>query len=230
MYGHVRMATLASCMLLWLSVGPFGPTPLSAQDNEAVPVDSTVVEAAPVGLPIFGTLGFAFGQRRDGCALCPSPDDDQSFAAHLSVGKYLVYGIGVGVDASLWRRSRPAGFADPEDPEGGPATLTNTLGNASIVFSWQAWHVFARAGGGLAWGAQDGAGTGDEAETVVSSTGMGVGYTVGGGITLPLHPMISLAFFGNYNVGQYDLTEPSGVVVRDTRHEVLELGIGVTIR
>lgn len=230
MFSHARMATVLSCMLLWCLTDLSGPTHLAAQNNETAPVDTTVVQPVPAGLPVFATVGFAFGQRRDGCALCPSPDDDQSFAAHLSVGKYLAYGLGVGVDASMWRRSRPAGFADPEDPEGGPATLTNTLGNASVVFSWQAWHVFARAGGGLAWGAQDGVGTGDDADTVVSSTGMGVGYTVGGGITLPLHPMISLAFFGNYNVGQYDLTDPVGIVMRDTRHEVLELGIGVTIR
>ena len=55
-------------------------------------------------------------------------------------------------------------------------------------------------------------------------------YSLGGGVTLPLASMVSLAFFGNWNVGTYDLASPEGVLERDSRHEYLELGFGLTIR
>ena len=218
-----RTVLLASACLL------MAPGTVQAQD-EASP-DEQVTQPAP-GLPVFATLGFAFGQRRDGCALCPSPDDDESFAAHLSVGKYLVHGLGVGVDASMWRRSRPTGLVGAEaGEEDAPLALTNTLGNASLVFSVERWHAFVRLGGGLAWGQQDTTGDdGDGGTTIVPMSGMGIGYTVGAGLTLPLHPMISLAFFGNYNVGLYDLTSPEGGIVRDARHEIVEIGVGLSLR
>ncbi len=222
-------AAIAPLALLVVLSGLLIPNPVRAQDEAP---DPELTPTAAAGLPIFATLGFAFGQRRDACALCPSPEDNESFAAHLSLGKYLAYGIGVGVDGSVWRRNRPAGSGVSAGPDiEGPAALTNTLGNASLVFSVQRWHVFVRGGGGIAWGRQDTLSDDVEGETgVVTMSGMGVGYTVGAGLTLPLHPMISLAFFGNYNVGLYDLSSPEGSIFRDAKHEVVELGIGLSLR
>ncbi len=222
-------ATLASPLVLVLAAYLSVPPGAAGQEPEAI---AEAVAPAPAGLPVFATLGFAFGQRRDGCALCVSPDDDESFSAHLSVGKYLVGGLGVGVDGSMWKRSRPIGpgAVAAGDAEA-PTALANTLGNASLVFSVERWHLFVRGGGGLAWGSQDTTESDSDGEiSVVPLSGMGIGYTVGAGLTLPLHPMVSLAFFGNYNVGRYDLSSPGGAVHRDAMHEVVELGVGVTLR
>jgi hypothetical protein len=137
-------------------------------------------------------------------------------------------GLGVGMDASVWRRGHPGVPAAADSLGAGRATkLVNQLGNASLTFSVQRWQIFARAGIGLALGQQD---LQDVAGNVTTATGMGIGYSLGGGITLPLASLVSLAFFGNWNVGSYDLTTPTAVIERGVRHEYVELGFGLTIR
>ena len=202
----------------------------AASQEVAVPVAETAQPA--VGLPIFATLGFGFGVRRDGCVLCESPEDNESFSAHLSVGRTLLEGIGVGLDASVWRRSRP-GVPGPPDSTGAPTatSLSNMLGNTSVVFSYQWWHLYVRAGGGIAWGSQSLEEEAEEGAAVVAPwSGMGVGYTLGAGVTLPVYSLISMAFYANLNTGQYDMTRAAGGVVRDTEHRYVEIGVGLSLR
>ena len=223
-------ATLATSILL-LGVDGAG---LSAQVPTDAAADSTQLAEAPVapGLPIFFTLGLGFGQRQDGCTLCASPLDDQSFTGHVSVGKYLTKGLGLGLDASVWRRGRPGTPGAPDSTGvATPTTLSNMLGNASVTLSYEVWHIFARAGGGFAWGSQDLEELNDQDEAVViRASGKGIGYSLGGGFTIPVHPMIAVAFFGNWNAGQYDLTSINGVAERDAKHQFWEVGFGVTLR
>jgi len=199
-------------------------------------VDSTNAasppEPADITLPIFATLGIGYGLRSDPCAHCPSPDDTDSFTGQLSVGKRLGHGFGVGVGVSVWRRTHPGppGAADSTGVPT-PTKLSNMLGNASLIFSYQIWHVFVRAGGGLAWGRQDLVDPDPDASApILTASGVGIGYTAGGGFTLPLAPPISLAFFANYNAGSYDLTTPVRVIERGATHRYLEMGVGVTLR
>ena len=111
------------------------------------------------------------------------------------------------------------------------ASTSNRLGNASLSLSWQVWRLFLRAGGGFAWGHQDIEGVDESGDaTVVRASGKGISYSFGGGLTRPLASSVSLALFGNYNVGSYDLNSPLGVVQRGVEHEYLELGVGLTIR
>jgi hypothetical protein len=42
--------------------------------------------------------------------------------------------------------------------------------------------------------------------------------------------VVSLAFFGNWNVGHYDMVSPQGLTERDAMHEYLEFGVGVAVR
>ena len=208
------------------------PHAVCAQDT-VPPVDSSAVApvrvSEPSGLPIFATLGVGYGRRSDPCTSCASPDNTDSFTGHLSVGKRLGHGLGVGVQGSVWRRGHPGplGAADSTGTPT-PTKLTNTLGNASLVFSWQLWHVWIEGGGGLAWAGEDMVDA--DSSTVVHASGMGIGYSLGGGFALPLAGPLSLAFFGNYNAGQYDLTSPMAVVDRGASHQYLELGIGLTLR
>ena len=194
--------------------------------------DRTVGEGPAMGLPVFATLGFGFGSRSDECVLCESPEDNESFSAHLSVGRPLAAGVGVGLEVSVWKRGRP-GLPGPADESGEPTTtpVANTLGNASIAFSYQVWHLYARAGAGLAWASQSLVVPGEDGDPALASwSGKGVGYTVGGGVTVPLHPMMSLAFYANWNLGTYDMSEAQGAVHRDVRHEYVEIGVGVSLR
>jgi hypothetical protein len=183
-------------------------------------------------LPVYGLVGIGFGNRSDGCVLCESTRDNKSFTAHVSVGRPLGKGFGVGLDASVWRRARPGtpvaseGRGSAESP-----TLQNILGNLSVSFSYTFWHLFVRAGGGVAYGSQDLEMTGgDGAVMVHRASGFGVGYSAGGGITVPLASFVSLAFFGNWNVGHYDMISPRGLSERGARHRYLELGVGVGVR
>jgi len=113
----------------------------------------------------------------------------------------------------------------------GPVALSNRLGNASLSLSWQVWRLWVRGGGGLAWAYQDIEGVDEEGEAMVErASGKGIGYSFGGGLTLPLAGAISLALFGNYNFGTYDLVSQAGVVECGVTHEYLELGFGLTIR
>ena len=97
--------------------------------------------------------------------------------------------------------------------------------------SYQFWHIYLRAGGGLAWGSQDLeiAGSNDDI-TVQTASGVGIGYSAGAGLTLPIASVVSLAFFGNWNVGHYDMISAQGVSERGLKHEYLELGVGLALR
>src|SRR5665811_342507 len=64
------------------------------------------------------------------------------------VGRNSRQTVGIGTDVSVWRRGRPGPVGSPDStgvPT--PTTLTNMLGNVSVVLSWQVWHVWVRAGG-----------------------------------------------------------------------------------
>lgn len=222
--------------LLSLAAATFAAgSPGAAIGQDTVPsADSAEVvaiaaEPAPSGLPILATLGVGYGRRSDPCSSCASPDNTNSFTGQVSLGKRLARGLGVGVRASVWRRGHP-GPPAAADSTGvpTPTTLVNTLGNASVVFSWQVWHVWLEGGGGLAWAGEDLVDA--DSSALVHASGVGIGYTVGGGVALPLAGPLSLAFFGNYNAGGYDLTSPTAVVERGAKHRYLELGIGLTLR
>ena len=204
-------------------------------------VQAVAIEPEPSGgVPIFLTFGAGYGQRDDPCAHCTSAQNTESLTGHLSIGEKFGSGIGLGVDASVWQKGHPgpvvAGVAEPGDSTGatpvpGLTSLSNRLGNASVTLSWQVWRLFVRGGGGLSWGHQDIEGVGEEGEAIVERvSGKGIGYTFGGGLTLPLASAVSLVLFGNYNVGTYDLFSPAGVGDRGVKHEYLELGFGLTIR
>lgn len=185
--------------------------------------------AVPGGLPVYLAVGFAFGQRHDGCDTCVNPENTQGFSGDLSLSKPMGHGLGVGVQASVWRHRTP-GPPGPADSTGVPAstTLTNSLGNASLIFTWQIWHVWVQGGGGVAWAGDDYVPDGSDAAEHAS--GMGIGYTLGGGAMLPLAGPVSLAFIGNVNFGRYDLTTPTQVLQRGAKHRYVELGVGLTVR
>jgi len=209
------------------------PTAASGQENQDSLAAADSLEA-PVGfaVPVHVVLGFGYGLRNDECILCESPDEDRSFSAHLSIVRPLGYGVGVGIDASVWRKGRPGtpGALDPEGvPE--PTSLANMLGNFSVSFSYDYWNLFVRAGAGMAFGSQDLEMENQEGNVIIhTASGWGPGYSVGGGVTLPVASMVSLAFYANYNVGQYDMVSPQGLTERRVKHQYLELGIGVALR
>lgn len=213
-----------------LAVIVTGPSALSAQNAaaDAEPDSAVTVVADVPGSPLIFTLGIGYGERLDACVRCTNAADVQSFTGHVSVGKYLVGGLGVSMDVSVWRRAHP-GPLGALDSLGVaiPTSLVSQLGNASVSFSYQVWHVFTRAGVGLAWGNQDVVNTDGD---VVAASGKGVGYSLGGGITLPVASMVSLVFFGNWNAGGYDLATSQEVLERGVKHEFAEIGIGITLR
>lgn len=222
--------TVHVCMVAAAVLCAAAPSPASAQG--APPSDTSQVTPAPpaAGLPVFATLGLGYGMRSDDCATCATPENTDSFTGHLSLGKTLGHGVGLGVGVSVWRRGHP-GPAGPADSTGVPTatTLGNMLGNASVLVSYQVWRVWVQAGGGLALGSQDLApSTPDGAITTAS--GLGIGYTVGGGFSIPLAGPMALAVFANLNAGSYDLTSPVAVVARDAEHRYLEVGVGLTLR
>ena len=226
MSNRVRLALLvltASCVQ---GLGA-QETPQDTLSEGATPPSEAVAPEGG-GLPIVLTVGMGYGQRFDPCAHCTNPQNVQSFTGHLGLGKYLWRGLAVGVDASVWRRSHP-GTPPAADSLGTatPTKLMNQLGNVSLSFSYEAWHVFVRGGVGVALAQQD---IQDLAGDVSSASGMGVGYSVGGGVMVPLASMVSLVFFGNWNAGGYDLSTPSAMIERGVRHEYVELGFGLTTR
>lgn len=107
-------------------------------------------------LPASLLLGVGFGRRSDPCAVCPSPENTDSFTGHVSLSRPLGHGFGVGVDGSVWRRSHPGPLGAP-DSTGvpSPTKLGSTLGNVSVTFSFEIWQLFFQAGGGVAWASQD---------------------------------------------------------------------------
>jgi hypothetical protein len=170
--------------------------------------------------------------RNDGCILCESPEEDNSFSAYLGVVRPLWNGIGVGVDVSVWRKGRP-GTPGAPDPEGvpEPTSLSNILGNLSVSFSYDFWHLFVRAGAGVAMGRQDLEMENQEGNIIThTASGWGPGYSIGCGVTVPVASMLSLAFYANYNAGYYDLVSPQGLTERNANHRYLELGVGVAMR
>lgn len=227
-------ALLAASVVV-LTMGSAGEVRAQAAspDSTAVPVATPgpAAEEPPpaAGLPIFLTVGLGYGQRFDPCAQCASPQNLDSFTGHLSLGKYVMPGLGIGVEASAWRRGHPGlpMAADSAGAGGTPTTLVNQLANASVALSYETWHVFVHAGVGIAMGQQD---VQDTEGSIAAAKGMGVGYTFGGGATLPLASMVSLAVFANWNVGSYDLATPTQVLERGVRHEFVELGFGLTTR
>jgi hypothetical protein len=225
--------TVAVWVLFLLPIAGRAQTPGDAAtaqvDSAAIQVPE--VEPAP-SLPFFATLGVGWGHRRDGCALCASPLDDASFTGHLSLGRPLGKGFAIGLDATVWMRGRP-GTPLAADTTGvaTPTTLATMLGNATVTTSYQLGYVWVKGGAGFAWGHQDLETVPvDEDPVILRAAGKGVGYSLGGGIKLPVHPLISLAFFGNWNVGTYDMSTDNGVVARGSRHAYYELGFGVTLR
>lgn len=143
----------------------------------------------------------------------------------MSIGKYVWRGLAVGLDGSLWKRAHPG---VPDTLGGGSTTsLVNQLGNASLSFSYQTWHVFVRAGVGLALGYQD---IQSSSGSVTRASGKGIGYSFGGGVTLPIASLISLAFFANWNAGSYDLSTAEALIERGVKHKYIEVGFGLTLR
>jgi hypothetical protein len=197
--------------------------------------DSTAASpfAAPApNLPVFAVLGVGFGNRSDACVLCESPRDNRSFTAYLGVGRPLGHGLGVGLDVSFWRRTRPG---TPGAPDGDgvptPTSLANMLGNLSVSFSYRYWQTFVRAGFGAAFGSQDlEMELADGSKGIHTARGLGIGYSAGAGATIPLANMVSLAFFANWNVGHYDMVSPQGLHERSARHQYFEVGVGVAAR
>lgn len=222
--GFRYAATTAMLFAIPLSAG----TGLNAQDLPPDDTAATVPEPPESGVPIFLTLGIGYGRRLDPCAYCVSARNTQSFTGHASIGKYVTGGLGVGVDASFWRRAHP-GLPEAVDSLGvaTPTALLNQLGNVSMSLSFAAWHLFVRAGVGLAMGRQD---LQDANGDVTTASGTGIGYSMGGGATLPLASLVSLVVFVNWNVGSYDFSTPLTVIDRGVKHEYIEVGFGLTLR
>lgn len=213
-----------------------GTDPVGDSIAPASVVGSGVEATTPSGPPVGIILGLGWGMRSDDCTGCGDPENLSSFGVHLSLTKPLVAGLGVGLDISGWQRGHPApaGATRPDeepDPTALPS-LTNRLGNASVVFSYRTGPLYLRGGVGvaLAWAdvVEDDGGTGPG--VIRTASGKGVGFTGGGGLLLPLSGNLGLAFYANWNYGRYDLTSPTTVVARDAAHEVLELGVGVAFR
>lgn len=225
--GVRHLVAVGLLLAIWLA-----PPPGSAQgpplDPAADTAAATVESPSTRGLPLFLTVGIGYGQRFDSRSQCSNPQNIQSFTGHVSIGKYLTRELGIGVDASVWRRGHPGAPGAPDSlgvPT--PTTLVNQLGNVSLSLSLEAWHIFVRAGVGIALGRQD---LQDAGGLVTSATGLGLGYSVGGGATLPLASLVSLAIFANWNAGRYDLITPSEVLDRGATHRYVELGFGLTLR
>jgi hypothetical protein len=216
---------ISSCFLC-----PAGGVAQEAEDSLAG-TDSLLAEAG-FQPPVYAVLGLGYGMRRDGCVLCESPEEDRSFSAYLGVVRPLWKGLGVGLDVNVWRRGRP-GTPGPLDGEGvpEPTSLANMLGNISISFSYDFWHLFVRAGAGMAFGSQDLEMENPEGDIIVhTASGWGPGFSAGAGATVPVANMVSLAFYGNLNVGHYDMVSPQGLIERDAKHQYLEVGVGVAMR
>jgi hypothetical protein len=196
--------------------------------DSAALADTAVSKPASSRLPVYLTVGLAFGRRFDACALCADTANIDSFSGRLELGKYLGHGLGVGVEANVWRKGVPGPMGADSTGADAPTTLSNTVGNGSLIFSWQVWHLWAQAGGGLAFEGIDfipaGSSTADHAK------GIGVGYTVGVGASLPVAGPLGVAFYANYSAGRYDLSSPTEVVRRNVRHDYLEAGMGITLR
>ena len=207
-----------------------------APDSLASPSEE-VVASEGGGLPVALTLGLGWGVRTDPCVACADPENIDSFSAHLGLHKPLGGGLGVGLDVSVWQRGHPAPEgsvvvgAETTDAEAGPPSLTNRLMNISVSFSYRVRYLYLRAGVGPALGSSDVAESdGNDGFLINTASGGGVGYSVGGGVTLPVAGPIGLAFYANWNSGSYDLNLPTTVLARGAKHQYLEMGVGLSVR
>lgn len=232
-------------LLLLAALGGVGlgtsPSRVASQDlppntgaADSLALADTLTEgpvASDSPFPVFVVLGLGYGSRSDDCVLCESIQDNESFTGHLTVARPLGKGFAVGLGASVWRRSRPGTPVSGEEAELLPGTsLTNTLGNVSVSLFYRVWHVYVRAGGGVAFGSQDLESEGPDGGVLVhTASGWGVGYSAGGGVTVPLASVVSLSVFGNWNVGRYDMISPQGVSERGAQHRYLEVGVGLGV-
>ena len=219
-------ATLLAPKKAWAQTGAAGAATdtVGAEVLSAEGPDSSSAQAVDPAsppepaLPVYGMLGVGYGNRSDACVLCESPEDNKSFTAHLTVGRPLGKGFGIGLAASVWRKGRP-GTPVLADSTGIPTagSLANMLGNASISVSYQYWRFFLEM-------------TGSGGDLLLhTASGWGVGYSAGAGFTVPVASLVSVAFFGNYNVGHYDMVSPQGLTERAAKHQYLELGVGVAV-
>jgi hypothetical protein len=235
MFDRCRGVTLFLLLVMAGAVLPISPAHAQEPGDSVAAPDSSSVSpfAAPVpSLPVFAVLGVGFGNRSDACVLCESPRDNRSFTAYLGVGRPLGHGLGVGLDVSFWRRTRPGTPGIP-DGEGvpTPTSLANMLGNLSVSFSYRYWQTFIRAGFGAAFGSQDlEMELADGSMGIHTAKGIGIGYSAGAGFTIPLASMVALAFYANWNVGHYDMVSPQGLQERSARHQYFEVGVGVAAR
>ena len=96
-----------------------------------------------------------------------------------------------------------------------------------MSLSFATWQVFFRAGVGVALGWQD---IQDPSGDITTASGVGIGYSVGGGATLPLASLGSLVVFANWNAGFYPLSTPVALIERGVKHKYIEIGFGLTLR
>lgn len=222
----MRDSWMAAVMLLALA-GVFTPRQAAAQ---GILTPETVTLNEGGASKFFLTVGIAQAVRWGDCPLCAPTEDANSFTGHLRIGRSLTGGLGMGVAISVWRQRRPS-LVQPADTAGITPQLTTTLGNASLSFSYQLWQLYARAGAGLGFGSYDIEEV-DEAGavTLVSATGLGVGYSLGGGLDIPVSGPVAVTMFGNWNVGFYDLNAKGKRLASNTRHDFFEFGLGLSIR
>ncbi len=240
----------ASILILLFAIGAPGLHAQAAADSVPAADAASAVDpalAVPVGgLPVSLRVGLAWGVRTDPCVACADPQNLSSFSGHLGISKPISGGLGIGLEASVWQRGHPnplavatpgegEGEGEAEAPAGAAAdtipALVNRLANLSVAFSYQVRYLYLRAGVGAALGWSDVAEDDGEGNiTVARASGAGVGYTVGGGLVLPLAGPVGIAFFANWNAGSYDLNSTSAVVARGARHEYLEMGVGLSVR
>ena len=214
--GLRHVATTAVLRAIHLTAGARLEDPDLPPDTAA-----TTVPALPEsGVPIFLTLGLGYGQRWDRCAYCASAKNTESFTGHVGLGKYVTGGLGVGVDASVWRRSHP-GLPGAVDSLGvaTPTALLNQLGNVSVSLSFAAWRLFhpRRRGRSDGMAGHPGRQRG-RSDRLWDRDRL-----------LPLASLVSLVVFANWNVGSYDLSTPLAVIERGIKHEYIELGFGLTL-
>jgi hypothetical protein len=231
-----RMIHRMTVLRILIAVLMLAPIRLSAQATGASTAapDSLPPEGGAIDVPTaksgragpYLLLGGAYSQRRDGCPFCSGLDDDDNFTGHLRVGRHLGAGFGLGLDASVWRRSRSDVVSDGETTES-ETQLQTLLGNLSLSLNYRIWQLYLHAGGGLAYGRVDLPDPANEGGPLRAASGLGIGYSAGAGIGLPMAGPVSLTLFANWNVGRYDLISQGFTMASDIEHRFLEVGLGL---
>lgn len=222
----MRKSWIAGVMLLTLT-GVLRPQQADAQ---GILTPETVALEEDGASSLFFTLGIAHAVRWGDCPLCAAVEDDDSFTAHMRIGRTLTGGLGMGVAFSVWRQRR-ASLVQPADTAGITPQLTTMLGNASLSLSYQLWQFYAQAGAGLGFGSYDLEEVAESGDvTLVSANGLGVGYSLGGGVDIPVSGAVAVTMFGNWNVGFYDLNAGGERLAPGTRHDFFEFGLGLSIK